>query len=104
MTPVKNGNDRNPPVGDPMAQMTQRMPLGHLHRLTIMAAGILSVALMTSQPAPAATSYPWCVSGEELHCYYVTREQCEEAVDYHGFCEMNPDNAASNSAEPRRPH
>jgi hypothetical protein len=79
-------------------------PLGHLHRVTITAAGILSVALIASLPAPAAAqaSYPWCVSGEELHCYYVTREQCEEAVDYHGFCEMNPDNAASNSASPRR--
>jgi hypothetical protein len=88
-------------------QMMQKTPLGHFHRAIIMAAGILSVALIASLPAPAvaqAVSYPWCTSDEELHCYYATQQQCEETVDYHGFCEMNPDYQASNSAAPRRAH
>ena len=35
--------------------------------------------------------YPWCTQGSLLHCYYMTREQCEQTVDYHGFCVRNPD-------------
>jgi hypothetical protein len=86
-------------------QMTQKTPLGYFHRAIIMAAGILSAGLIVSLPAPAqAKSYPWCARYENLQCYYITREQCEETVDYHGFCEMNPDYQASNSAAPRRAH
>jgi hypothetical protein len=42
--------------------------------------------------AGSTDSYPWCVQGSNLHCYYMNREQCEETVDYHGFCVPNPDN------------
>ena len=38
-----------------------------------------------------AQTYPWCTQGENLQCYYMNREQCEETVDYHGFCVANPD-------------
>jgi hypothetical protein len=24
-------------------------------------------------------------------CWYMTQEQCEQAVNYHGFCVTNPD-------------
>jgi uncharacterized protein DUF3551 len=88
-------------------QMTPKTPLAHLYRVTIVAAGILSLALIASLPAPAvaqAVSYPWCTSDEEVHCYYTTQQQCEEAVDYHGFCIMNPDYRASSGAAPRRAH
>ncbi len=43
-----------------------------------------------------ADEYPWCVQGSALHCYYSNRAQCEEAVDYHGFCVSNPDYSGSN--------
>jgi hypothetical protein len=86
-------------------QMTQKAPLGHPCRVTVVATGILAFALIAALPAPAsAQSYPWCTSDEEVHCYYATQQQCEEAVDYHGFCVMNPDYQASNSATPRRAH
>ena len=39
----------------------------------------------------AEESYSWCAQGSLLHCYYMTREQCEQTVDYHGFCVPNPD-------------
>jgi hypothetical protein len=36
-------------------------------------------------------SYPWCTQGDTLQCYYANRQQCEETVDYHGFCLANPE-------------
>jgi hypothetical protein len=61
-------------------------------RSTIMAVGILGAALAGGWPTPGMTeqSYPWCTQGSLLHCYYMTREQCEQTVDYHGFCVHNP--------------
>jgi hypothetical protein len=55
--------------------------------------GAVTVALCAGRPtsALASESYPWCTQDETLHCYYMTREQCEETVDYHGFCVANPD-------------
>ncbi len=44
-----------------------------------------------SQAAADELSYPWCTQGGTLHCYYENRQQCEETVDYHGFCVSNPD-------------
>jgi hypothetical protein len=42
-----------------------------------------------------------------LQCWYMTREQCEQAVDYHGFCVANSNAATSNNeasqARLRRP-
>jgi hypothetical protein len=62
-------------------------------RSTIMAGGILGAALAGGWPTPgtAEESYPWCTQGSLLHCYYTTREQCEQTVDYRGFCVPNPD-------------
>jgi hypothetical protein len=51
----------------------------------IAALGIASPATAESQ------SYPWCIQGGTYRCWYMTREQCEEAVNYHGFCVINPD-------------
>jgi hypothetical protein len=48
------------------------------------------------RPTPAAAQqlllpYPWCSVGERMHCDFMTRAQCEESVDYHGFCQPNPE-------------
>ena len=54
--------------------------------------GVLAVALVAGQPTSvtAEQSYPWCAQGDSiLQCYYMTRQQCEEAVNYHGFCVAN---------------
>jgi hypothetical protein len=63
-------------------------------RQAALASGLFAMAL-AAQPASAAAqttpAYPWCTVGEEVHCYYATRQQPEETVDYHGFCEQNPD-------------
>jgi hypothetical protein len=77
----------------------------HFIRLAIVTLGISAAALGAGQSTPAvaqAVSYPWCTQGEVLHCYYSTREQCEEEVDYHGFCVANPDYSPSNNAPSRR--
>jgi hypothetical protein len=70
--------------------------------------GILGVAVVAGQPTSVkAQEYPWCTQGETLQCWYMTREQCEQAVDYHGFCVANSNAAASNNEVPlarlRRP-
>jgi hypothetical protein len=78
-----------------------------LIRLTIVTFGIFAPALRISRPTPAiaqAQSYPWCVSGENPQCYYMTRQQCEEEVDYHGFCVTNPDYRASDRSGQRPAH
>jgi hypothetical protein len=50
-----------------------------------------AIALGAAAPVAAESpSYPWCVQGGIYRCWYMTREQCEEAVDYHGFCVSNP--------------
>jgi hypothetical protein len=43
--------------------------------------GILGAAVVAGQPTSAtAQSYPWCAQGDSIvHCYYMTREQCEAA-------------------------
>ena len=57
-----------------------------------MIASCLLAALTAAQPAPAMAevSYPWCLHGETLHCYYMNRSQCEESADYRGICLLNP--------------
>lgn len=65
---------------------------------TVLKLGII-VALLTaaqSMPATAEESYPWCVQDDHLSCYYMTLEQCEQTVNYHGFCVANP------NVQPRR--
>jgi hypothetical protein len=86
-----------------------KMSLKNFMRSTIMAIGILGVALAGGRPTPgtAAESYPWCTQGSLLHCYYTTREQCEQTVDYHGFCVPNPDVSPQNNEAAQlssRPH
>jgi len=59
----------------------------------------LGTALISGQVTPAAAqdvSYPWCTEGSALHCYYMNRQQCEDTVDYHGFCVVNPDYRAQD--------
>ena len=59
-----------------------------------MAALLVIVAIAAlDNAAPAAAespSYPWCIQGGTYRCWYMTREQCEQAVDYRGFCVTNP--------------
>ena len=81
------------------------MSLKYFVGLKLMPFEILGVALTTGQPTSviAEESYPWCTEGETIQCYYMTREQCEEAVDYHGFCIANPNALTlnTNAAHPR---
>jgi hypothetical protein len=78
--------------------------LKYFVRSTITTFGILGVALATGQPTSgtAEESYPWCTQGSILRCYYMTREQCEEAVDYHGFCVANPNVPTLNNEAVQR--
>jgi hypothetical protein len=57
----------------------------------------VGISLNTAGPAMAESpSYPWCAQGDIIRCWYMTREQCEEAVNYQGFCVTDPN-------VPRRP-
>ncbi|HEY2534670.1 MAG TPA: hypothetical protein VGJ20_43315 [Xanthobacteraceae bacterium] len=65
----------------------------HAVRSVIIASGMFGVALALATARPAAAqspSYPWCASGSVYRCWYMTREQCEEAVHWHGFCVTDP--------------
>jgi hypothetical protein len=73
-------------------------------RLRPITFGILGLAFVAGQPTSvtAEQSYPWCAQGDNtLHCYYTTREQCEAAVDYHGFCVANSNMPAPNNEAPQ---
>jgi hypothetical protein len=51
----------------------------------------VGISLNTAAPAMAESpSYPWCAQGDIIRCWYMTREQCEEAVNYQGFCVTDP--------------
>jgi len=51
----------------------------------------VEISLNTAAPAMAdSPSYPWCAQGDIIRCWYMTREQCEEAVNYQGFCVTDP--------------
>jgi hypothetical protein len=81
------------------------MSTKYLIGLVIMTLGVFGAALDADGSRPAMAqeiSYPWCVVGEDVHCYYATREQCEETVDYHGFCQMNPSYRAPAGNAPRQ--
>jgi hypothetical protein len=70
--------------------------------LTVMSLIVAGATLSVGTPVAAAAQedvYPWCTQGSVLHCYYPNREQCEETVDYHGFCVENPDIAGVNHEE-----
>jgi hypothetical protein len=78
---------------------SERHSLRHLVQLGIIVSALVGGAIALGRAAPAVAespSYPWCVQGGIYRCWYMTREQCEEAVDYHGFCVTNPN-------VPRRP-
>jgi hypothetical protein len=75
-------------------------------RLLAMTFGILGLAFIAGEPTSvtAEQSYPWCAQGDNtLHCYYTTREQCEAAVNYHGFCVGNSNVPTLNNEAPQRP-
>jgi hypothetical protein len=82
------------------------MPTRYFKRLTYLTFGIFAAALSMGQSVPSAAQtppYPWCSVGESLHCYYMTLQQCEETVDYHGFCDKNPDLAAEPASPVPKP-
>lgn len=65
-----------------------------------------AIAAIGALPAPAlaqAPDYPWCTQGGAIHCYYMTHQQCEETVDYRGFCIRNPDYQGQSDRAPARP-
>ena len=62
------------------------------------------VAFVVGQPTSvtAEQSYPWCAQGDNiLHCYYMTREQCEAAVNDQGFCVANSNVPILNNEAPQ---
>lgn len=75
---------------------TQRVrrttPFSRSMSLTPMIASVLLTLLAAVQPAPAMAevSYPWCLHGTPLRCYYMNRWQCEESADFRGICLPNP--------------
>jgi hypothetical protein len=75
------------------------MTLKYLVRLATKTFVVLGVGMSLNTVVPAfseSASYPWCAQGSIIRCWYMTREQCEEAVNYHGFCVTDPN-------VPRRP-
>jgi hypothetical protein len=69
------------------------MALKYLVRLATKTFVALGVGMSLSTAAPAiaeSPSYPWCAQGSIIRCWYMTREQCEEAVNYRGFCVTDP--------------
>jgi hypothetical protein len=79
------------------------MPFRNSLPSTTMIAGLLA-ALTAAQPAPAMAeevSYPWCLHGETLQCYYTNRSQCEESADYRGICMLNPFSQQNRRDQPR---
>ncbi len=69
------------------------MTLKHLFRLATITFAIFGAGMSLSTAAPAFAEsplYPWCAQGSIIRCWYMTREQCEEAVNYHGFCVTDP--------------
>jgi Protein of unknown function (DUF3551) len=71
--------------------------------LSVFATILLAAVLGIDRPAAAQeVSYPWCTQGSSLHCYYMSRQQCEETVDYRGFCVANPDFAPLRATTPKR--
>jgi len=66
------------------AKLTLVAVLGFASVAIVAASGIASPALAQSP------SYPWCVQASTYRCWYMNREQCEEAVDYRGFCVTDP--------------
>jgi hypothetical protein len=84
--------------------VARNMSAKHVKQLIIAAVGILAAALWAGQTTPLAAQtltlpYPWCALGESLHCDFSTLQQCEETVDYHGFCERNPDMPAQQTPQ-----
>jgi hypothetical protein len=72
------------------------MPKKYLLLSAITIFGLFSAVLALGQPTAASAQqlllpYPWCSVGDRFHCDFMTREQCEETVDYHGFCQPNPE-------------
>ena len=69
------------------------MTLKHIVRPATIAFVLFGVGMSLSSEAPAVAespSYPWCAQASIIRCWYMTREQCEEAVNYHGFCVTDP--------------
>jgi hypothetical protein len=74
-------------------QTKQSMTFKYLVRPATITSAIFGVGMSLSTAAPAiaeSPSYPWCAQGSIIRCWYMTREQCEEAVNYHGFCVTDP--------------
>ena len=69
-----------------------------------MAAAILAVAAVPGPALAQAQAYPWCTQGSAIHCYYMSLQQCEETVNFRGFCIRNPDyQAQGGRARPGAP-
>jgi hypothetical protein len=80
------------------------MSLKYFMRMSVIVFGLFGAAFVAGAPTPGAAeeSYPWCVQGSVLHCYYMTRERCEMTVDYHGFCVANPEVSSQSNEAARR--
>jgi hypothetical protein len=71
----------------------QRTAAKPFPRLIIATLGLFAVTLGVGRPLPARAQespYPWCAVKDDPECIYMTFQQCEESVDWHGICENNP--------------
>jgi hypothetical protein len=78
-----------------------------LSRLKIVTLGIgAGVVLWAAQPAAAVAKddlpYPWCALKGDPECTFMTFQQCEESVDWHGVCESYPNLPPPNAGTVRR--
>ncbi len=70
----------------------------YLIAAAIGAGGLVPAPAMAQTPA-----FPWCTQGSAIHCYYTSLQQCQETVDYHGFCIRNPDYQGQDDRARQRP-
>jgi hypothetical protein len=68
-----------------------------------MAGAIVAFAALPGPAAAQAQAYPWCTEGNAIHCYYMNLQQCEETVDFHGFCIRNPAYQGQSDRAPAHP-
>jgi hypothetical protein len=87
-----------------MAKVRKKMSLKYFMRMRVMAFAIFGVAFVVGAPRPERrkSHIPGASKGGVLHCYYMTREQCEMTVDYHGFCVANSDLLSQSNEAARR--
>jgi len=79
--------------------MTRNYPI----TVVLTAAATAAIGFWSDPAKAQEQAYPWCTQGSAIHCYYMSLQQCEETVDFHGFCIRNPDFQGQTERAPARP-